>query len=169
MKKGRELFIIAICAVALAAVCTGCTIAVNSGKGLQGSTVNAETNEVDSEKPDSSIVSGAAGTVSGTAASTVSGTAAQKRRYTDDELLDAARNYYSALHDHTPRYCDIDHEEGDKVTIHLYDMGRDFSLTCAWYTVNIYTGKGVDDIFGDKIDIMNPDIEKENGDCRSVN
>lgn len=161
MKKGSIFCIVAICAVALAAVCTGCTIAANSGSDLQGITVNAETNDVDSEKPDP-------GTVSGTAASIVSGTAAQKSRYTEDELLDAARNYYSSLHDYTPRYCDIDHEEGDEATIHLYDIVDDHTATSAWYTVNIYTGKGVD-FFDNAIDIMNLAIEIENGYRRSVN
>ena len=164
MKKGSIFCIVAICAVALAAVCTGCSIAVNSGKDLQGSTVNAETNEVVRENPDPSTVSGTAAIiVSGTAASTVSGTATQKSRYTEDELLDAARNYYSVLHDYTPRYCDIDYEEGDEATIHLYDIVDDHTATSAWYTVNIYTGKGVD-FFDNAIDIMHPPIiEKDNG------
>lgn len=76
-------------------------------------------------------------------------------RYSDEELIAAARNYYMISFNYEPPIVDIDSYNGDEVVIHLYESTDDHTATFDWYTVNIYTGVGYD-LLGNPIDIMNP-------------
>lgn len=81
---------------------------------------------------------------------------AQKRSYSDDDLINAARNYYLASYGTASRYVDIDSYDGDQVVIHLYDITDGHTVTYDWYTVNIYTGEGYN-LMNQWIDIMHPE------------
>lgn len=83
-------------------------------------------------------------------------------RYTEEELLEAAKIYYIAHDDwgYIPSNITVDHYDGDEVLIHLYDIsygydGVGMTATYDWYWVDIYTGVGRD-FDGNTIDIMNP-------------
>lgn len=80
----------------------------------------------------------------------------QKRSYSDDDLINAARNYYLASYGTASRYVDIDSYDGDQVVIHLYDITDGHTVTYDWYTVNIYTGEGYN-LMNQWIDIMHPE------------
>lgn len=81
--------------------------------------------------------------------------------YSDEELLEMARNYYREEHGFAPEHVEIDSENGEQVTIWLYD--RDEFLngeneivgsgnTRDWYTVDRTTGRGENVLF-EEIDL----------------
>ena len=76
-------------------------------------------------------------------------------RYSDDELVGAAMEYYHAVNGPDRISAMLDGEDGDNIKIRIFVNGADAIATLAWYTVNVYTGKGTD-FWGDPIDIMNP-------------
>ena len=63
--------------------------------------------------------------------------------------------YYRAVNGPDRISAMSDGEDGDNIKIRIFVDGADAIDTLAWYTVNIYTGKGTD-FLGDPIDIMNP-------------
>ena len=75
--------------------------------------------------------------------------------YSKDELVGAAMEYYHAVNGPDRISAMLDGEEGDNIKIRIFVNGADARATLAWYTVNVYTGKGTD-LLGDPIDIMNP-------------
>lgn len=83
------------------------------------------------------------------------GAKAKSNRYSDDELVGAAMEYYRAVNGTDRISAMSDGEDGDNIKIRIFADGADAIDTLAWYTVNIYTGKGTD-FWGDPIDIMNP-------------
>ena len=83
------------------------------------------------------------------------GAKVKSNRYSDDELVYAAMEYYQAVYGPDRISAMLDGEEGDNIKIRIFVNGADARATLAWYTVNVYTGKGTD-LLGDPIDIMNP-------------
>ena len=84
-----------------------------------------------------------------------SGSGSQKSAsgYTNVELCKMAQDYYERHYNYRLPIAEVDSTEGDNVTIHLYvDMG-DHTATSAWYVIDRKTGRGYDDLFGDKIDL----------------
>ena len=71
----------------------------------------------------------------------------------DEELVEAAKQYYENLHGMVPSHVEVDHYDGDNVVIHIYDVGLGHTSTLDWYTVNRYTGIGTD-FMGSEIDLM---------------
>ena len=63
--------------------------------------------------------------------------------------------YYHAVNGPDRISAMLDSEDGDNIKIRIFVDGADAIATLAWYTVNVYTGKGTD-LLGDPIDIMNP-------------
>ena len=62
-------------------------------------------------------------------------------RYTDEDLCKLASNYYLAKKGQKPPITEIDHKDGNIVTIHLYEIAGDHTATWDWYEVDITTGK----------------------------
>ncbi len=66
---------------------------------------------------------------------------AMNLRYTDEDLCKLASNYYLAKKGQKPPITEIDHKDGNIVTIHLYEIAGDHTATWDWYEVDITTGK----------------------------
>ncbi len=62
--------------------------------------------------------------------------------YSDSELCSLAKEYYRVNNGSTPPIVDVDHTDGNMVTIHLYEVKPDHTSTWEWYTVDRTTGKG---------------------------
>ncbi|MCR5482658.1 MAG: copper amine oxidase N-terminal domain-containing protein [Clostridia bacterium] len=62
--------------------------------------------------------------------------------YTDSELCSLAKEYYRVHNGSTPPIVEVDHTDGNMVTIHLYEEMSDHTATWDWYTVDRTTGKG---------------------------
>lgn len=76
--------------------------------------------------------------------------------YTSDELGAMAIDYYARHNDgYSPSSFDCTINDNNTVTIHLYDNMEDHIATCAWYTVDVNTAKGIDEIFCNDIDLNN--------------
>lgn len=73
--------------------------------------------------------------------------------YTEDQLIEMALDYYEKKYDYRPGYADIDNRNGDIVTIWLFDDMGDHASTCAYYDIDVNTGKGTDVVFGDEVDL----------------
>lgn len=73
--------------------------------------------------------------------------------HTGEELVEAARDYYTSVHGVEPPYVEIDTDSGDCVTIHLFDVVDGHTNTYDWYLVNRYSGEG-NDFAGEFIDIL---------------
>ena len=76
-----------------------------------------------------------------------------KGAFTDEELCEMALDHYEKESGYRPTISEIDSEDGDLVTIHLYDDMGDHTATSAWYEIDRNTGRGEDIIFGNKVDI----------------
>ena len=72
--------------------------------------------------------------------------------YTTKQIIGMLEKYLKKKGYTSKYYIDIESDEGNKVRLHAYNLGSDMSFTIGWYTINKKTGKGVDDIFFDKID-----------------
>ena len=74
--------------------------------------------------------------------------------HSNEELEQLAVGYYATLHDAYQPQCvgSMTNEDGS-VSIQLYDSLEDHISTCAWYTVDRFTGQGTDDMTQEKIDI----------------
>lgn len=72
--------------------------------------------------------------------------------YTNEELEMMAAAYYESINGERPPISQVDHEDGDEVTIHLYEDMGDHTATWDWYTVNRETLKGQDNL-GNEIDL----------------
>lgn len=77
--------------------------------------------------------------------------------YSNDELCEMARQFCKARGDYVPQYFIVDIENGNSVTIHLFDIVRDgetssHTATSDWYEVDRNTGRGTD-FFGKAIDL----------------
>ena len=72
--------------------------------------------------------------------------------YTNEELEMMAAAYYESINGERPPISQVDHEDGDEVTIHLYEDMGDHIATWDWYTVNRSTLKGQDNL-GNEIDL----------------
>ena len=73
--------------------------------------------------------------------------------YTNDELCRLAKKYYKKHYKETPPIVEVDSEDGDNVTLHLYEQMSDHTATLAWYTVSRKTAKGTDGITCEDIDL----------------
>ena len=62
-------------------------------------------------------------------------------------------NFYEKKYGYRPGSASIDSREGDKAVIWLFDDVGDHTSTCAWYDINVKTGKGTDTVFGDEVDL----------------
>lgn len=73
--------------------------------------------------------------------------------YTDEELCNMAREYYTAHNNYTPSVVEVDSvTEDGKVLIHLYDIMEDHTATSDWYLVDRVTAKGTN-ILEEKINL----------------
>ena len=66
----------------------------------------------------------------------------QEKGYTDEELVKMAKEYYEKTTNKKAPKVEIDHKEGDKVVIHIYEDKDDHVTTIDWYTIDSKTGKG---------------------------
>ncbi|MBR5089591.1 MAG: hypothetical protein IK093_09185 [Ruminiclostridium sp.] len=76
------------------------------------------------------------------------------RFYSDDELIEMAKAYYSAKHDgHVPTKAEASTENDGRALIQLYDDDSySLNATSAWYFIDRFTGRG-EDIDGRPIDL----------------
>lgn len=72
--------------------------------------------------------------------------------YSDKELCQMARQYYQNMHGYTPEHVLVDHTDGSKVTIHLFEITGGHTATSDWYEVERDTGVGTS-FFGETIDL----------------
>ena len=72
--------------------------------------------------------------------------------YSDEQLCQMAKKYYLSHNGQEPPIVEVDHVDGDMVTIHLYEIVVDHTATWEWYTVNRKTAVGTT-FMGDKIDL----------------
>ena len=73
--------------------------------------------------------------------------------YTNEQLIEYAKIYIKIKTGYIPRIVDIEkNDEKDMISIHLYDIVDNHTVTSDWYFVNIYTGKGTN-VMGEDIDI----------------
>ena len=72
--------------------------------------------------------------------------------YSNEELVELAKAYYKAENGEEPPVAEVDSENGDEVTIHLYEDMGDHTATWGWYTVNRTTLQG-EDLMGNAIDL----------------
>ena len=79
--------------------------------------------------------------------------ASAKGPYTNKELCEMALDHYEKEYDYRPTISEVDSEDGDMITIHLYDIVDDHTATSAWYEIDRNTGRGEDVILGNKVDI----------------
>ncbi|MCR5733232.1 MAG: YARHG domain-containing protein [Lachnospiraceae bacterium] len=89
----------------------------------------------------------------GNTTTTTTTTQSSSSGYTDKELCRMAQDYYEKHYGFRPPIAEVTSTSGDEITIHLYEDMGDHTATSAWYVVNRKTGKGIDDIFGNKIDL----------------
>lgn len=70
----------------------------------------------------------------------------------NEEICEKTRRYYIATQGSNPQYVEIDSENGNLVTVHLYGIGRDgtHTYTYAWYEIDRTTGVGKDKTFEDR-------------------
>ena len=70
----------------------------------------------------------------------------------NEEICEKTRRYYIATQGSNPQYVEIDSENGNLVTVHLYGIGRDgtHTYTYAWYEIDKMTGVGKDKTFEDR-------------------
>lgn len=73
--------------------------------------------------------------------------------YTDIQLENMARRHYAEVTGTSPQYAASNEDHtNDTVNIQLYDIVDDHASTYSWYTINRFTGTGVD-LIGEPIDI----------------
>lgn len=75
--------------------------------------------------------------------------------YADEELCYLAGRYYGARTNYIPEFIEIESEEDEIVTIHLYDVLDGHTATADWYYVDRRTAAGTD-IAGHEIDLNQP-------------
>lgn len=74
----------------------------------------------------------------------------------DEKLCELARIYYEkTTSSPAPEFIQVDGENGNMVSIWLYQDFGDHVATIDWYTVDRYTGKGQNTL-GESIDLLNP-------------
>ena len=76
-----------------------------------------------------------------------------EKGYTEEQIINMALDYYEKKNNYRPGCADIDNREGDIVTIWLFDDMGDHTSTCAYYDIDINTGKGTDTVFGNEVDL----------------
>ena len=79
------------------------------------------------------------------------------KTYTPEELCKMAQKYYNRHNNYYPPIADYETKEGEKYTIHLYEIvddenGYTHTATSAWYTVDAH-GTGTNDISGEEVDL----------------
>lgn len=73
--------------------------------------------------------------------------------YSDEELCNMARTYYTKHYEYTPPIVEVDNITDDgKVMIHLYEVVEDHTATSDWYMVDRKTAKGTN-ILGEEINL----------------
>lgn len=87
-----------------------------------------------------------------------------KESYSDEELIKLAGNYFTKNNNQKPPIVEIDNTDGDKVTIHIYELvddgnGEGHTATYAWYYVSRKTGQG-EDFFGNQVNLTEGNSEK---------
>ncbi|MBO6148326.1 MAG: hypothetical protein J6O55_03215 [Lachnospiraceae bacterium] len=85
---------------------------------------------------------------------TKGGDEAGKQGYSNEELCKMALDYYEKKNNYRPGIAQVDSENGDLVTLHLFDDMGDHTATSAWYEIDRRTGRGQDTILGDEVDLV---------------
>lgn len=70
--------------------------------------------------------------------------ASSRAAYTDNELCEMAKRYYSSIHGQEPPIVKVEGHDGNEVIIHLYEVVNDHTATWDWYYIDRTTGKGRD-------------------------
>lgn len=76
----------------------------------------------------------------------------ETKGYSDDALIELAKQYYLQKNEELPQHVEIDSQNGEDVLVHFYDVIDDHTDTYDWYTINRNTGIGTD-FFGEPIDV----------------
>ena len=69
------------------------------------------------------------------------------------DVCSAAAAYYEMVTGSSAPIVSIDSRQGNEVTLHLYEDMDDHTATLAWYTVDLDSWVGTDDITGEAIDL----------------
>ncbi len=77
--------------------------------------------------------------------------------YTDDELCEMALDFYEAIYEYRPDYASVESEGEDGVTIGLFDENEDKRTGIAYYCVGRDTARGYDCVFGNEVDLLDPE------------
>ena len=84
--------------------------------------------------------------------------------YTADEIRALSEKYFLKDSNKNGAIVDVDSEDGDKVTIHIYEYyddikGEGHTVTNNWYYISKKTGQG-EDFFGNKINLVGKSEKK---------
>ena len=84
--------------------------------------------------------------------------------YTADEIRALSEKYFLKDSNKNGAIVDVDSEDGDKVTIHIYEYyddikGEGHTVTYNWYYISKMTGQG-EDFFGNKINLVGKSEKK---------
>ena len=84
--------------------------------------------------------------------------------YTADEIRAMSEKYFLKDSNKNGAIVDVDSEDGDKVTIHIYEYydnikGEGRTVTYNWYYISKKTGQG-EDFFGNKINLVGKSEKK---------
>lgn len=119
-------------------ITTGCTSNTDKKENISKADSNI-TNNTDKKENTSKIDSNITSNV-------------EEKKYTNDDIVKLAREYYEKNNDSKPKYVELDHEDGDNLVIHIYDIVDDHTATYDWYTINKNTLKGTN-ILEEEIDL----------------
>ncbi len=73
--------------------------------------------------------------------------------YTDEELCKLAADHYQSENGQKPPITEVDHKDGNLITIHLYEDAEDHTATWDWYEVDITTGKATN-LMGESFELF---------------
>ena len=166
MKK--KVFVL-LCVTAMATLC-GCGIEKTGTQASDQAQASVETLDPSVEEAIDSIVDSAVESMSESLESVTADVEAaieeekemmgKSKVYTDEELVVMAGKYADEVNEgYVPPIIEVESEEGNIVTIHLYEVvddGEDVSHTSTydWYYIDRTTGKGTN-LVGEDVD-LNP-------------
>ncbi len=134
-------------------LCVTCLCACSIRKYEAGETTAQTTEDVTAEESESAT---AAQTTEDVTAEESESATTVLQRFTDDELINMASDYYAALHDGVrPPRVTIENDDGTVVDLHLYEDNGDAVATWDWYYINRTTGEGYD-FLGNEVDLKTP-------------
>lgn len=142
MKNMKKMIVVSLLTGVLICLsaCGSQSVPASSSSKASSSVVQNSSVASSSDVPAKSSVASSSSVL--TKSSVVSSSSqAMNLRYTDEDLCKLASNYYLAKKGQKPPITEIDHKDGNIVTIHLYEIAGDHTATWDWYEVDITTGK----------------------------